>query len=151
MHITDKKYIIAAVGLLVVLVLLFGPYGLVSQTSKPAFCNACHVMHGEYENWIRTGVHRRISCVDCHLPNDNKINYLVWKGIDGTKDIVSFFNGIYPDYITASFHSKRVIKQNCIRCHGEIVSRINTGGMDCWSCHRRMNHKLYDYSYSSIK
>ena len=76
------------------------------------------------------------------------MNHLVWKGIDGTKDVVSFFSGVYPDYITATGHAKKVIKANCIRCHNEMVSRISTDGRDCWSCHRRVNHKLNEFSYA---
>ena len=85
-------------------------------------------MHEEYEVWFLTGVHRGIKCVDCHLPNNNEVNHLIWKGIDGTKDVVSFFSGVYPDHITATGHAKKVIKANCMRCHNEMVSRISTDG-----------------------
>jgi cytochrome c nitrite reductase small subunit len=151
MNNAGKKILIAAIGITILLVLLFGPYGLVYQTSKPSFCNTCHVMRDEYESWFLTGVHRSIACVDCHLPNNNPINHLVWKGIDGTKDALSFFNGIYPDYIRSTGHAKKVIKQNCIRCHNEMVSRIDTTTMDCWACHRKINHKVNEFSYSDIK
>ena len=148
---TLKKYAIGASALVLLAIIAFVPHGLLDQTSKPAFCNACHPMHEQYEVWFLTGVHRNIKCVDCHLPNNNEVNHLIWKGIDGTKDAVSFFSGVYPDYITATAHAKRVIKANCVRCHGEMVSRISTDGQNCWSCHRRINHKLNDFSYSDIR
>ena len=144
---TLKKYLIGAGALLLLAVIAFVPYGILDQTSKPAFCNLCHTMHAEYEVWFLTGLHRNIRCVDCHLPNNNEANHLVWKGIDGTKDVVSFVSGVYPDHIMATDHAKHVIKQNCIRCHSEMVSRINTDGRDCWSCHRRVNHTLNEFSY----
>ena len=145
-----KKLIIGAAGLAILVAVVFGPHGIVYQTSRPAFCDACHPMRGEYEVWFLTGVHRSITCVDCHLPNNNTASHLVWKGIDGTKDVVSFFSGIYPDHITATGHAKKVINANCVRCHNEMVSRINTEGRDCWSCHRRMNHQLNEFSYSDF-
>jgi cytochrome c nitrite reductase small subunit len=151
MQMTWKKYLIGAAGLIVLTIIAFIPYGVLYQTSRPAFCNICHPMHEEHDVWFLTGVHRSIKCVDCHLPNNNEITHIVWKGIDGTKDLVSFYSGVYPDRITATDHAKRVIKANCVRCHGEMVSRINNEGRDCWSCHRRINHRLNEYSYSDIK
>ena len=114
---------------------------LIAMTSTPRFCNSCHVMNDPYESWFMTGVHRTIQCIDCHLPNHNFISHLVWKGIDGTKDVVFFYSGIYAEPIEISARGKRFIKANCIRCHDGIVSRIATDGQDCWSCHRRINHK----------
>src|SRR4030067_1818046 len=102
---TRKKIIIAAL-IIILIIITFSPYGLVEQTSKPGFCNTCHVMRDHYEVWFLTGVHRSITCVDCHLPNNNKVNHLIWKGIDGTKDVVSFFSGMYSDYMTATGPSK---------------------------------------------
>ena len=149
-EITRKRISIAAAGLLALGVVSFAPHGLMDQTARPAFCNLCHPMNDQYTAWLLTGVHRGIRCVDCHLPNDNPVNHLVWKGIDGTKDVVSFFSGVYPDHITATNHAKRVIQENCVRCHGEMVSRITTDTMRCWSCHRRMDHTVRDFGFSDI-
>lgn len=150
MGISRKKLVIAGAGVILLMFASFVPQGLLDQTARPAFCNLCHPMNDQYAAWLLTGVHRGIRCVDCHLPNDNPVNHLVWKGIDGTKDVVSFFSGVYPDRITATNHAKRVIGDNCARCHGEMVSRINTDGMNCWSCHRRMDHNVRDFGFSDI-
>ncbi|MCJ8502853.1 cytochrome c nitrite reductase small subunit [Desulfatitalea alkaliphila] len=114
---------------------------LIELTSTPDFCNSCHVMNEQHEAWFMTGVHRTIKCIDCHLPHDNIVNHLVWKGIDGTKDLVYFHSGIYEEPIQLSDRGKRVLKANCIRCHEGVVSRIDTEAQECWSCHRRINHK----------
>jgi len=115
--------------------------GLIAMTSTPQFCNSCHVMNDPYEAWFMTGVHRTIQCVDCHLPHDNLIHHLVWKGIEGTRDLLFFHSGIFKEPIEISSRGKGFVKANCIRCHDGIVSRIDTETQDCWSCHRRMNHK----------
>ena len=114
---------------------------LLSLTSTPLFCNSCHVMNEEYEAWFMTGIHRTIQCIDCHLPNDNILNHLIWKGIDGTRDVVYFHTATYAEPIEISQRGKSFIKANCMRCHEGMVSRIATDGQDCWSCHRRINHK----------
>lgn len=114
---------------------------ILAVTSTPRFCNSCHVMNDQYEAWFKTGVHRTIKCIDCHLPNDNIFRHLIWKGIDGTKDLVYFHTAVYAEPIEISDHGKGFIKANCIRCHQGIVSMIETDGQDCWSCHRRINHK----------
>jgi cytochrome c nitrite reductase small subunit len=100
-------------------------------------------MDYQYDAWLKTGLHRSIKCVDCHLPNNNPVNHFVWKGIDGMKDVIYFYGRLYGDDIRASSHAVGVINDNCIRCHGEMVSRMSTGdGITCWSCHRRVNHRV---------
>ena len=58
MKATRTKLYIAAAAIVVLIIATFAPFGLVQQTSKPAFCNTCHVMRTEYEVWFLTGVHR---------------------------------------------------------------------------------------------
>ena len=134
-----KKFFLFTGFFLILVIILISP-ALVRETSKPGFCNSCHIMEKEYEDWFKTGLHRNIKCVDCHLPNDNLINHLIWKGIDGTKDVVSFYGRLYPDLIKISEHGKKTVKENCIRCHDEMVSRMRVEGRDCWACHRQTKH-----------
>lgn len=134
-----KRFVLFLIVLLFLIIISLSPLA-VTETSKPNFCNICHVMENEYEDWFLTGLHRNITCVDCHLPNDNIINHLFWKAIDGTKDVISFYGRLYPERITVSSHGRKALKENCIRCHENMVSRVNVEGRDCWSCHRRVKH-----------
>lgn len=119
----------------------FGPPQLMAKTSKAEFCGTeCHVMEPEHAAWQHS-VHRGIECVDCHLPHDNVANYYLWKGIDGGRDIFDFNTNRIPDPITLGEHGKRTVKANCLRCHGEMVSRIETGDRECWDCHRQLRHR----------
>ncbi len=120
--------------------LFFGPPDLYTKTSNPDFCHSCHVMDEHFEHWFMTGVHRNIWCVDCHLPNDTKAGHFVWKGIDGMKDVILFHTNLFPEPIRISDHGRKTIQRNCVRCHGELVSEINTEGRNCWECHRRIDH-----------
>lgn len=139
-----KKYLIPlAVGApALFLFAFFGPPDLYSLTSSPEFCASCHVMEYQHDAWLKTGLHRSVKCVDCHLPNDNFPNHMLWKGLDGTKDVVFFFGRMFSDSLTISGHGSKTLQDNCTRCHGEMVSRITVEDRTCWSCHRRVNHKF---------
>ena len=120
--------------------LLFGPPQVLARTSTPDFCSSCHVMEAEFEAWAHTGAHRRIQCVDCHLPNENRAAHYLWKSIDGLKDAVMFYSGQVSDRITVSGHGQEVLQSNCVRCHAAAVAMIDTE-RDCWSCHRFLQHR----------
>jgi cytochrome c nitrite reductase small subunit len=141
-----KKFLIYSIisSFVFMLFLIAGPPKLLEKTSSPEFCNSCHVMNNMYESWFITGLHRSIKCVDCHLPNNNIVNHILWKGIDGMNDVVRFNTGFYKEPIYAGNHARKVLKDNCVRCHSDMVSFMETGGRDCWSCHRRVTHRIVD-------
>lgn len=125
----------AAVGFFV----MFGPPKLMARTETPDFCASCHVMESQFEAWFHTGAHRSIRCIDCHLPHENIGAYYVWKSIDGMKDAMVFYSGSVPERITLSEHGQKVVRSNCIRCHGTAVEKIDSERL-CWQCHRWLQH-----------
>lgn len=140
---TGKKFIYlvaAVVGVVAIsLFLLVGPPQLLAKSSMPDFCVSCHVMESQYEAWFHTGAHRRIKCVDCHLPNENEGIHYIWKSIDGMKDALVFYSGSVPDRITLSSHGEKVLQKNCVRCHEVTVSLMDSE-RKCWGCHRWISH-----------
>jgi len=138
-----RKKILVGVGLLsfVFLLVVFGPSGIYYSTSTPDYCGSCHVMDDKHEQWFLSGLHRNITCVDCHLPNNNFANHMLWKGIDGMKDFLYFHLAIFSEPIEITGHGKNTVRKNCIRCHGEMVSLIDNE-RNCWECHRRVNHRI---------
>jgi cytochrome c nitrite reductase small subunit len=124
---------------LLTLFLLLGPPQLLAKSESPGFCASCHVMEGQHTAFMHSGAHRRIGCNDCHLPNNSVALHYVWKSIDGMKDVLFFYSGHVPDRIKLSEHGAKVVKANCIRCHSQLVSQMDTS-RDCWSCHRRITH-----------
>uniref|UniRef100_A0A7C4ENY6 Cytochrome c nitrite reductase small subunit n=1 Tax=Thermodesulfovibrio aggregans TaxID=86166 RepID=A0A7C4ENY6_9BACT len=114
---------------------------ILMKTNTAEFCARCHVMEEQYLTLMKGGLHNSLKCVDCHLPNSNKISFYIWKGIDGTSDVLHFYSGNVPEEIQASEHAKKTIQQNCIRCHEGMVSRITIADRKCWDCHRRVSHK----------
>lgn len=127
-------------GSLVLLIFLLpGPPQLLVKSEHPSFCAGCHVMETQYEAWSHAGAHRRKACVDCHLPNDNTGIHCVWKAIDGMMDVALFYSGRVPERITITEHGKKVLRQNCVRCHEQTVISINHD-RNCRECHRRVMH-----------
>ncbi|KAB0665111.1 cytochrome c nitrite reductase small subunit [Oryzomonas japonica] len=140
---SGKQWVVLSLAgvaaLLVVAFLLVGPPQLLAKSDSPGFCAGCHVMESEHTAFLHAGAHRRNRCVDCHLPNENLAIHYVWKSIDGMKDAIFFYSGHTPERITLSEHGAKVLQANCIRCHEELVSMINTE-QKCWSCHRSITH-----------
>lgn len=140
---SGKRLRVAAIAIIVAglfgLFLLLGPPHLLAKSESPDFCASCHVMEAEHTAFMHNGAHRRLKCVDCHLPNDNLAIHYTWKSIDGMKDVLVFNSGTVPDHITLSEHGTKVVKANCIRCHSTLVSQMDPS-RNCWSCHRRITH-----------
>ncbi|QER42425.1 cytochrome c nitrite reductase small subunit [Thermodesulfobacterium sp. TA1] len=128
-------------GGILLLVLFLGMPKLVAYTSKNTYCASCHVMEDQYVSLRKAGIHNQLNCVDCHLPQDNKIRHYFWKGVDGTKDLVKFHFNLVPEEITISSHGKKIVQENCIRCHQDMVSMINVKDRYCWECHVKVRHK----------
>ena len=36
-------------------------------TSRPQFCNSCHIMEPYYKSWQQSS-HKNVTCVECHFP-----------------------------------------------------------------------------------
>jgi nitrate/TMAO reductase-like tetraheme cytochrome c subunit len=49
---------------LLLLVLMVGAAGW--YTSRPAFCNSCHIMEPYYRSWQESN-HKEVSCIECHF------------------------------------------------------------------------------------
>jgi len=136
------KYVLlgGAIALGAALFLTVGPPQLLAKSETPEFCASCHLHESHYEAWFHQGAHRRKSCVDCHLPNDNVAVHYTWKSIDGMKDLVLFNAGRVPDDIRITEHGRKVVQANCIRCHEATVDMIDQE-RNCTDCHRRIMHK----------
>jgi cytochrome c nitrite reductase small subunit len=133
-----------AIGIIVAvaggLVASFGPPKLYAKSETPEFCAACHVMEAQYDAWRHQGAHRRIKCIDCHLPNDQIVNHLFQKSYQGMWDTFIFYSGRVPETIRLSENGVKIVKANCERCHAETIARVSMNDRKCWDCHRRLTH-----------
>lgn len=111
------------------------------------FCAGCHVMEPQYETFMHSA-HQLAgnTCVDCHLPHS--LGYgAVDKAYTGIKDFAGVVMNKDPFTIHAGEHSKDVVQDNCIRCHGTMMLNVGDtaadGGRRCFDCHRNTPHGTY--------
>ncbi len=150
------KYI--AIGSVITVIGLFGyvvnASNMVSYLSEdPKVCINCHVMNTQYATWQHSSHRGSATCVQCHLPQDSFIGKMIAKSRDGFNHSVAMTFNTYDNSIRISNDAAKRIQNNCISCHGELVSQMvensksykkNKEGSqvdrNCWDCHRSTPH-----------
>lgn len=128
-------------GLLALAVLsVWGAKVTLAKTDSPEYCLSCHVMENHYESWFHSAHHLAATCSDCHVPHQNTASKLVAKGIDGLRDSYYFYTNQVPDPIQLSDRGSKIVRENCLRCHGNLMEKVENEDRDCWECHRSVPH-----------
>lgn len=134
---------------------------MVENTGKPEFCASCHEMKPMYETWLK-GPHGplgnkrgavRAVCVDCHLPHDNVVSYLIAKGTSGMRDFIAHaFKGGYMDNPSHWLEKlnepeKYTYIESCKHCHTVLPKNKSHLAMEkgkvsdnCLNCHWYVGH-----------
>jgi cytochrome c nitrite reductase small subunit len=115
--------------------------------NNPTTCNNCHVMDAVYEGWYHGGHKSVATCNDCHTPHALIPKYYI-KALSGYHHVTAFSFGHIPDAIRAKESSRKIIQENCVRCHETTVSEIGLSIMFdddseqryCFECHRSVAH-----------
>jgi len=161
-----KMWILGAVfGVVAAILLVLASGFMVESTNTDEFCAKCHVMEPFKTSW-QASVHGgknpqgfTAQCVDCHLPHEGFVNYLVTKAITGTSDIFHNFtiDGASFDW-AANAEENRLeftFDSACHRCHHNLTPPgISKGGLSahraylrgeakkrCTECHMHVGHK----------
>ena len=125
-------------GALVVIIPIAG-WEAIEYTSTDNFCTKCHVMK-DYRETALHSAHRNVNCKDCHIPQDNVVRMIAYKGYSGAVDIYSNVTGP-PDILHTTAMSKGIIQKNCIRCHSDTVENVaKTDAKQCFECHSAIPH-----------
>lgn len=110
----------------------------------PVFCGQCHVMQEQVDTYLHSAHQFDATCGDCHIPHD-LVYGAAYKAFTGTRDIVAVVTSTVPGGIRTTFHGKKVIQQNCLRCHGDLLEQVgdtvSEGGKNCFDCHRHTPHQ----------
>lgn len=118
----------------------------------PEVCINCHIMTPEYTSWQHSAHRETAVCNDCHVPHQNMFVKYLFKGKDGLRHSTLFTLRAERQVIIIENEGKRVVKENCIRCHEALFDRsklyTQTEGQyvshhtdrDCWDCHRGTPH-----------
>ena len=109
----------------------------------PEFCGVCHVMAPQVDSYLHSAHREAARCGDCHLPH-GLVKGSFYKAYTGTRDAAAVMLRTYPATISISEHGKKVVQENCLRCHGEMTAASGDtkkgGGPYCFECHRGTPH-----------
>jgi len=119
-------------------------------SDDPSTCVNCHIMKTEYTSWRHSSHYRAATCNDCHVPHDNVFRKYYFKAADGMRHSAIFTARTYAQSIRMREPGRKVVMENCIRCHGHLTEMIkanvpyaettNGNRKVCWDCHREVPH-----------
>ncbi|HEY3348076.1 MAG TPA: NapC/NirT family cytochrome c, partial [Nitrospirota bacterium] len=137
------KHFTALLGLVVIIAVVGFLIGLKYDRyikNDPDYCNSCHLMKKQYDDW---GVsdHKTVTCQQCHKLGTLEQNSLLIKTI------------IYGTTKVKQEHGRKLPWKSCADCHweldkqGEDLSRQSFGHfrhkfLECLNCHPIANHNF---------
>ncbi len=120
-------------------------------SDEPETCVNCHIMAPQYATWNHSSHREWTNCNDCHVPHDNVFNKYYFKAKDGMRHATIFTLRMEPQVIFIKDEGKRVVQENCIRCHSDLitddkllkkteVTHNSRMARKCWDCHQEVPH-----------
>jgi cytochrome c nitrite reductase small subunit len=92
-------------------------------SNDPKTCVNCHIMRDEYDSWQKSSHHAVAVCNDCHVPQDLLGKYWT-KAEHGLRHSWGFTFQNFHEPIQIKESSRAAVQENCLRCHGALVSDI---------------------------
>jgi len=103
---------------------------ILEETGGEKFCDSCHSMDDQKKAYLRAphGGNNQVGfqaqCVDCHLPHDSPMHYLISKAKFGVGDVFAEFFG-NPDKVNwaamRAHGDEFVFDSGCLRCHARLL------------------------------
>ncbi|MFO8054333.1 MAG: cytochrome c nitrite reductase small subunit [Bacteroidales bacterium] len=120
-------------------------------SDEPETCINCHIMVPQYSTWMHSSHREHSNCNDCHVPHNNFVNHYYFKAKDGLRHATIFTLRNEPQSIFIQEAGEKVVQQNCIRCHEDLLDEAKTFNRNpelielrkdrqCWDCHRNVSH-----------
>ncbi|MBM3492966.1 MAG: cytochrome c nitrite reductase small subunit [Armatimonadetes bacterium] len=112
-------------------------------SDNPETCINCHIMVPEYASWRHSSHGRVTNCNDCHVPHTSALAKYYFKAKDGSRHSALFMLRRERQVIVAIPESRRVIQENCVRCHARVFESPRVHARTerpCIDCHREVPH-----------
>jgi len=120
-------------------------------SDDPSTCMNCHIMAPQHATWSHSSHREKTNCNDCHVPHNNVFNKYFFKAKDGIRHATIFTLRKEPQVIFIKEEGKKVVQENCIRCHMDLlrdekvhnytsVYQHERTERPCWDCHRETPH-----------
>jgi cytochrome c nitrite reductase small subunit len=128
--------------------------GLSYLSNDPKACVNCHIMREQYDGWQKASHHGVATCNDCHMPQGFVAKYWT-KAENGFWHSKGFTLQDFHEPIRIRPGNSLIVQDNCVRCHGELVSEITGLGRHaaaaediqavgeasyCVRCHENVGH-----------
>lgn len=115
--------------------------GLSYLSKDPLACVNCHIMQPQYDSWQKASHHTVAGCVDCHLPAEGMEKWVA-KASNGWHHSKGFTFQDFEEPIRIKGDNARILQENCLRCHADLVHDAFALGedMSCVHCHRDVGH-----------
>jgi len=112
----------------------------------PGACANCHVMHEQFDGWVK-GSHRSVAtCNDCHAPHDFFGKYAT-KARNGFWHSFYFTTGTFHEPIRITPRDRAITERACRDCHAPVVDAIDGSAhpgsrqaISCIRCHSSVGH-----------
>ncbi len=118
-------------------------------SDDPTACVNCHIMRPQYDSWMQASHGHVATCNDCHMPKDFPHNLIV-KIDNGWNHSYRFTFDNFHEPIQIKPRNSRVLENNCIRCHGDLVHELvvhhepihRDDQISCVRCHAGVGHGM---------
>lgn len=111
--------------------------------SEAKFCGKCHAMDFQVNSYLHSPHAGEANCGDCHDPHA-LVTGSMYAAFTGSRDVYRVVTNTTPKEIRATNLSKKILQENCLRCHGDIMGDIGdtskNGSVYCFQCHRSIVH-----------
>ena len=120
-------------------------------SDRPETCVNCHIMAPQFATWSHSAHREFANCNDCHVPHNNLLNKMYFKAMDGLRHATIFTLRREPQVIFIKDAGKKVVQQNCVRCHEYLIKDYKLlsvtdqfysfrEGRSCIECHIETPH-----------
>jgi cytochrome c nitrite reductase small subunit len=123
--------------------------GLSYFSTDPKACVNCHIMQPQYDGWQKSSHHAVAVCIDCHLPEELFAKYFA-KAENGWRHGKLFTTQTFREPIEIQAAGRRILQDNCVRCHVALVDSMLGGAAApehaddrqprCVHCHWTVGH-----------
>ncbi|HRX00663.1 MAG TPA: NapC/NirT family cytochrome c [Cyclobacteriaceae bacterium] len=135
--------ILAVLGFSMMLMVKIPALGL----AEAGFCGRCHAMDEQVSTYLHSPHVNAANCGDCHDPH-GLVTGSLFAAYTGTRDVYRVVTDTTPAEIRATELSRKVLQNNCMRCHGDIMADIgdtsHDRGSNCFHCHQEIVHEKID-------
>lgn len=111
---------------------------------EASFCGRCHSMQVQVDTYMHSPHREVANCGDCHDPH-GLVTGGAYAAYTGTRDLYRVVTNTIPREIRTTELSKRVLQDNCLRCHQDIMKEIadtsRDQGKHCFHCHQEIVHE----------